>query len=50
MAADLLTVYKRIIKRNRWLSPSTKKYALLKTTKVYAVIKMHKGLEKMAVS
>ena len=30
MAADLLTVYKRIIKRNTWLSPSTKKYALLK--------------------
>ena len=30
MAADLLTVYKRIIKRNTWLSPQTKKYALLK--------------------
>jgi putative endopeptidase len=30
MGADLLTVYKRIIKRNKWLSPSTKKYALLK--------------------
>jgi len=30
MAADLLTVYKRIIKRNTWLSPKTKKYALLK--------------------
>ena len=30
MAADLLTVYKRIIKRNAWLSPSTKKFALLK--------------------
>ena len=30
MASDLLTVYKRIIKRNTWLSPSTKKYALLK--------------------
>ena len=30
MAEDLLTVYKRIIKRNKWLSPSTKKYALLK--------------------
>jgi putative endopeptidase len=30
MASDLLTVYKRIIKRNKWLSPSTKKYALLK--------------------
>jgi predicted metalloendopeptidase len=30
MASDLLTVYKRIIKRNTWLSPKTKKYALLK--------------------
>ena len=30
MASDLLTVYKRIIKRNTWMSPSTKKYALLK--------------------
>jgi putative endopeptidase len=30
MAADLLTVYKRIIKRNKWLSPLTKKNALLK--------------------
>lgn len=30
MASDLLTVYKRIIKRNTWLSPQTKKYALLK--------------------
>jgi predicted metalloendopeptidase len=30
MAADLLTVFKRIIKRNEWLSPKTKKYALLK--------------------
>ena len=30
MAADLLTVYKRIIKRNTWLSPKTKKYALQK--------------------
>jgi len=30
MATDLLVVYKRIIKRNSWLSPSTKKYALKK--------------------
>jgi putative endopeptidase len=34
MAADLLTVYKRIIKRNTWLSPKTKKYALLKLEKI----------------
>lgn len=30
LAKDLLTVYKRIIKRNKWLSPSTKSYALKK--------------------
>jgi putative endopeptidase len=30
MAQDLLTVYKRIIKRNTWLSPKTKEYALKK--------------------
>jgi len=30
LADDLLTVYKRIIKRNTWLSAPTKKYALLK--------------------
>ena len=30
LGADLLTVFKRIIKRNTWLSPETKKYALLK--------------------
>ena len=30
MGQDLLTVYKRIIRRNTWLSPSTKKAALLK--------------------
>jgi predicted metalloendopeptidase len=35
MAADLLTVYKRIIKRNTWLSPETKKYALLKLEKIH---------------
>jgi putative endopeptidase len=34
MAEDLLVVYKRIIKRNKWLSPSTKKYALLKLEKI----------------
>lgn len=34
MAADLLTVYKRIIKRNNWLSEKTKKYALLKLEKI----------------
>lgn len=43
MASDLLTVYKRIIKRNQWLSPSTKKYALLKLKH----IKLEVGSPKM---
>lgn len=30
MGTDLITVFKRIINRNTWLSPKTKKYALLK--------------------
>jgi len=30
MAKDLVTVFKRIVSRNTWLSPKTKKYALLK--------------------
>lgn len=30
MCGDLKIVFERIIKRNKWLSPSTKKYALLK--------------------
>jgi len=38
LAADLLTVYKRIIKRNTWLSPSTKKYALLKLEKINLIV------------
>ena len=35
---DLLTVYKRIIQRNTWLSPKTKKYALLKLEHIKLVI------------
>jgi len=38
LAADLLTVYKRIIKRNTWLSPSTKKYALLKLENINLLV------------
>jgi len=38
LGIDLLQVYKRIIKRNTWLSPSTKKYALLKLEKIKLVI------------
>jgi len=38
MGSDLLTVYKRIIKRNTWLSPSTKKYALLKLENIKLLV------------
>ena len=38
MGKDLITVYKRIIRRNTWLSPSTKKYALLKLEKLKLII------------
>jgi putative endopeptidase len=44
MAADLLTVYKRIIKRNKWLSPTTKKYALKKLEHIKLVIGVVKEL------
>jgi putative endopeptidase len=38
MATDLLTVFKRIIHRNNWLSPKTKKYALLKLKHINLII------------
>uniref|UniRef100_A0A6C0KM10 Peptidase M13 C-terminal domain-containing protein n=1 Tax=viral metagenome TaxID=1070528 RepID=A0A6C0KM10_9ZZZZ len=38
MAADLLEVYKRIIKRNTWLSARTKKYALLKLENIKLLV------------
>jgi predicted metalloendopeptidase len=38
MAEDLLTVYKRIIKRNTWLSPRTKKYALQKLDHIHLIV------------
>jgi putative endopeptidase len=38
MAQDLLIVFKRIIKINTWLSPKTKKYALLKLEHLKFVI------------
>lgn len=34
LGEDLITVFKRIVGRNKWLSPSTKKYALLKLEKI----------------
>jgi len=38
MAEDLLIVYKRIIKRNTWLSPKTKQYALQKLDHINLII------------
>lgn len=38
MGTDLLTVFKRIIRRNDWLSPETKKYALLKLEHIKLVV------------
>ena len=38
MGTDLLTVYKRIIRRNTWMSPSTKKYALAKLEHIKLVV------------
>ena len=38
MAEDLLTVYKRIIKRNTWLSPNTKKFALQKLDHIHLIV------------
>ena len=38
MAEDLLIVYKRIIKRNTWLSPKTKKYALQKLDHIQLIV------------
>lgn len=38
MGTDLLTVFKRIIKRNNWLSPLTKKYALLKLENIKLLV------------
>jgi len=38
MAEDLLSVYKRIIRRNKWLSPKTKQYALKKLEHINLII------------
>lgn len=38
LGTDLLTVFKRIIKRNTWLSPETKKYALLKLEHIKLIV------------
>jgi putative endopeptidase len=46
MAHDLLIVFKRIIRRNKWLSPKTKKYALLKLQHIKLVIGSPKKLRE----
>jgi predicted metalloendopeptidase len=38
MAKDLLTVFNRSINRNTWLSPETKKYALLKLENIHLIV------------
>ena len=38
LGTDLLEIYKRIIKRNTWLSPKTKKYALLKLEHIKLIV------------
>jgi putative endopeptidase len=45
LAKDLLTVFKRIIGRNTWLSPKTKKYALLKLKNINLIIGSPKILQ-----
>ena len=45
MAKDLLLVFKRIIRRNNWLSPKTKKYALLKLKNIHLIIGSPKILQ-----
>lgn len=45
MAEDLREVFIRIIKRNTWLDPKTKKYALLKLRKIDIIIGSPKKLE-----
>ena len=44
MAEDLLTVYKRKIKNNTWLSPRTKKYALQKLEHINLIVGSPKQL------
>ena len=38
MANDMLIVFKRVIRRNNWLSPETKKYALMKLEHIKLVV------------
>jgi len=46
LADDLLSVYKRIIRRNNWLSPKTKEYALLKLNNFNLIIGQPQNLRE----
>lgn len=46
MAVDMKAVFIRKIKRNTWLSPSTKKYALLKLEKIELVVGVPKRMRE----
>lgn len=46
MGHDLITVYERIIRRNTWLSPKTKKYALLKLENLHLDVAQTKPLRQ----
>lgn len=49
MAEDMKIVFKRIIKRNTWLSPQTKKYALLKLDHMKLIIGTPEKMREDAV-
>lgn len=46
MAQDLLVVFRRIVSHNTWLSPKTKKYALLKLEHIKVIVGSPKILRK----
>ena len=46
MAQDLLVVFRRIVSHNTWLSPETKKYALLKLEHIKVIVGSPKILRK----
>lgn len=45
LCRDLLEVFKKIIRENDWLSPPTKKYALLKLDKINIIISRPKTIQ-----
>ena len=49
MAVDMKHIFIRKIKRNTWLSPSTKKYALLKLEKIELIVGVPKRMREDAL-